>query len=239
MRHALTLLLLFPQRPLLLKGHERSITFLMYNREGDLLFTCSKDSHPTVWFADNGERLGTYEGHTGTVYHCDVSRTAITPKAAVAEEALSAFSSVLVSARTPSHQLYLYALCVLCACTADSKFLLTASADQDVRLWNVETGDSLFAWKHTGYVCALQGCDSAKYPRVSLTTRSTPPCLLITMTRAARCVSFNKGCTRFLSVSDPFSQKPASLSIHSFDRNPANCACAATALTPSATVPGV
>lgn len=99
MRHALTLLLLFPQRPLLLKGHERSITFLMYNREGDLLFTCSKDSHPTVWFADNGERLGTYEGHTGTVYHCDVSRTAITPTAAaVAEDALLALSSVLVSA---------------------------------------------------------------------------------------------------------------------------------------------
>lgn len=115
MRHALTLLLLFPQRPLLLKGHERSITFLMYNREGDLLFTCSKDSHPTVWFADNGERLGTYEGHTGTVYHCDVSRTAFTPTAAVADEALSALSSVLVSAPHPVSPIVLRSLCFVCS----------------------------------------------------------------------------------------------------------------------------
>lgn len=67
------------QRPLLLKGHTRSITYLQYNREGDLLFTCSKDNIPTVWYSDSGERLGTYHmdserGHTGTVYSCDVSR---------------------------------------------------------------------------------------------------------------------------------------------------------------------
>lgn len=42
----------------LLKGHERSITQLKYNREGDLLFTCAKDNKPTAWFSSNGERLG-------------------------------------------------------------------------------------------------------------------------------------------------------------------------------------
>ncbi|KAJ8428589.1 hypothetical protein Cgig2_021837 [Carnegiea gigantea] len=50
-------------RPILMKGHERPLTFLKYNRDGDLLFSCAKDHNPTVWFADNGERLGTYEGH--------------------------------------------------------------------------------------------------------------------------------------------------------------------------------
>jgi len=61
-------------RPILLKGHERSITWLKYNREGDLIFTTSK--HPTfaVWYTDNGERLGTYEGHTGAVWSVDVDR---------------------------------------------------------------------------------------------------------------------------------------------------------------------
>ena len=73
-----------PQRPLLLKGHTRSITYIRYNREGDLLFTCSKDNIPTVWYANSGERLGTYfmdeeRGHSGTVYSCDVSRTSTTP----------------------------------------------------------------------------------------------------------------------------------------------------------------
>ena len=60
-------------RPILMKGHERPLTFLKYNRDGDLLFSCAKDHTPTVWFADNGERLGTYRGHNGAVWSCDVS----------------------------------------------------------------------------------------------------------------------------------------------------------------------
>lgn len=57
-----------------MKGHERPLTFLKYNRDGDLLFSCAKDHTPTVWYADNGERLGTYRGHNGAVWCCDVSR---------------------------------------------------------------------------------------------------------------------------------------------------------------------
>jgi translation initiation factor 3 subunit I len=56
-----------------LKGHERSLTHVAYNRDGDLLFSCSKDNKPTVWYSDNGERLGTYEGHKGTIWHLDVN----------------------------------------------------------------------------------------------------------------------------------------------------------------------
>lgn len=56
-----------------MKGHERPLTFLKYNRDGDLLFSCAKDHNPTVWFADNGERLGTYRGHNGAVWSCDIS----------------------------------------------------------------------------------------------------------------------------------------------------------------------
>lgn len=29
-----------------MKGHERPLTFLKYNREGDLLFSCAKDHTP-------------------------------------------------------------------------------------------------------------------------------------------------------------------------------------------------
>mmetsp|Transcript_10189 Transcript_10189/g.12586 ORF Transcript_10189/g.12586 Transcript_10189/m.12586 type:complete len:113 (-) Transcript_10189:2-340(-) len=60
-------------RPILLKGHERSITCVIYNRDGDLIFTAAKDHIPTVWSAENGERLGTYEKHGGSVWHLDVS----------------------------------------------------------------------------------------------------------------------------------------------------------------------
>lgn len=59
-------------RPILLSGHERSLTQVKYNREGDLLFSCSKDHIINVWFTHNGERLGTYNGHNGTVWSVDV-----------------------------------------------------------------------------------------------------------------------------------------------------------------------
>lgn len=66
---------LSPQKPILLQGHDRSITQIKYNREGDLLFSCSKDSKPNVWWAANGERLGTYNGHQGVVWCMDVDWT--------------------------------------------------------------------------------------------------------------------------------------------------------------------
>ncbi|CAL5417216.1 unnamed protein product [Camellia sinensis] len=91
-------------RPILMKGHERPLTFLKYNRDGDLLFSCAKDHNPTVWFADNGERLGTYRGHNGAVWCCDVSSN------------------------------------------WDSMLLITGSADQSVKLWNVQTGAQLFSF---------------------------------------------------------------------------------------------
>jgi len=46
--------------PILLKGHERSITTVKYNADGDLIFTAAKDANPAVWYSDTGERLGTY-----------------------------------------------------------------------------------------------------------------------------------------------------------------------------------
>jgi len=59
-------------KPLLLKGHTRPLTKLCFNREGDLLLSCAKDGKPTVWYSDNGERLGTYNGHEGAVWDCDI-----------------------------------------------------------------------------------------------------------------------------------------------------------------------
>lgn len=61
-------------RPILLKGHERSITFLTFNHEGDLLFTASKGNQPNVWRTENGERLGTYKQHGGAVWSLSVDR---------------------------------------------------------------------------------------------------------------------------------------------------------------------
>ncbi|KAM0862089.1 hypothetical protein ACQ4PT_045484 [Festuca glaucescens] len=90
-------------RLILMKGHELPLTFLKYNRDGDLLFSCAKDHTPTVWYADNGDRLGTYHGHNGAVWSCDVSHY--------------------------------------------STRLITGSADQTAKLWDVKTGRELFTFR--------------------------------------------------------------------------------------------
>lgn len=59
-------------KPFVLYGHDRPLTWVQYSREGDLLFTCAKDHFPMVWYAETGERLGIYVGHTGSVWHLDV-----------------------------------------------------------------------------------------------------------------------------------------------------------------------
>lgn len=59
-------------KPILLQGHERAITRIKYNREGDLLFSAAKDKAPNVWFSLNGERLGTYNGHNGAIWCIDI-----------------------------------------------------------------------------------------------------------------------------------------------------------------------
>ncbi|RWS16255.1 eukaryotic translation initiation factor 3 subunit I-like protein [Dinothrombium tinctorium] len=58
-------------RPIVLHGHERPITKIRYNKDGDLLFSASKDNIPNVWYSINGERLGTFDGHSGAIWSID------------------------------------------------------------------------------------------------------------------------------------------------------------------------
>ncbi|KAM7198631.1 eukaryotic translation initiation factor 3 subunit I [Rhypophila sp. PSN 637] len=62
-------------RPILLSGHERALTQVKYNHDGDLIFSVSKDQQICAWFAHNGERLGTYHGHVGAIWTIDVDPT--------------------------------------------------------------------------------------------------------------------------------------------------------------------
>lgn len=56
-----------------LRGHERPVTFIMWNRDCNLLFTCGKDKIVCVWSFPDGECLGNYSGHSGAVWACSVT----------------------------------------------------------------------------------------------------------------------------------------------------------------------
>lgn len=56
-----------------LHGHGRPVTWITWNRDGNLLFTCGKDKKVCVWSFPDGECLGTYEGHSGAVWACSVT----------------------------------------------------------------------------------------------------------------------------------------------------------------------
>lgn len=103
-------------RPLLLKGHSRPVTFVCYNKDGDLIFSCAKDGLCTVWYSESGERLGTVK-HRNAINSCDIDDT--------------------------------------------STRLLTAAADNFVKLWNVKTGEEITSFTHNNpvrYVQFGEGC---------------------------------------------------------------------------------
>lgn len=57
-----------------MKGHERAISVVKFNYDGDLLFTASKDNTPSMWRTEDGERIGTFDGHKGSVWDLDCDR---------------------------------------------------------------------------------------------------------------------------------------------------------------------
>ncbi|KAK5120727.1 translation initiation factor eIF3 subunit [Meristemomyces frigidus] len=62
-------------RPILLSGHERALTQVKFSKEGDLIFSVSKDHIPSAWYSANGERFGAYKGHQGALWTVDVDPT--------------------------------------------------------------------------------------------------------------------------------------------------------------------
>ena len=55
------------EKPIQLAAHERPITKIRINRDGDLLFSTGKDGQAMAWYMSDGMRLGTYEGHNGAI----------------------------------------------------------------------------------------------------------------------------------------------------------------------------
>jgi len=54
-------------KPIQLAAHQRPITKVRINRDGDLMFSTGKDGKAMAWYLSDGMRLGTFEGHNGSL----------------------------------------------------------------------------------------------------------------------------------------------------------------------------
>ena len=48
-------------KPILLRGHEKPITTVKFNFDGDLLFTGAGEKRVNLWYSLSGERIGSFE----------------------------------------------------------------------------------------------------------------------------------------------------------------------------------
>jgi translation initiation factor 3 subunit I len=48
-------------KPILLRGHEKPISVVKFNFDGDLLFTGAKEKRVNLWYSISGERIGSYD----------------------------------------------------------------------------------------------------------------------------------------------------------------------------------
>jgi translation initiation factor 3 subunit I len=96
-------------------------------------------------YSHNGERLGTYEGHKGSIWSVAVDCTSVHS------------TSRLISARNRSLNVqhcppslprpHLLVACVWSCVTAKSELLLSGAADNTMKLWQVATGKLLYTWE--------------------------------------------------------------------------------------------
>ena len=79
-------------RPLLLTGHTRPISSVVFLPEGDFFVSTGKDGKATLWRTENGERMGTYEGHRGAINHCALTKDGRILVTAGADEKVCVFN---------------------------------------------------------------------------------------------------------------------------------------------------
>ena len=113
-------------------GHERSLNQIIFNAEGDLLFSASKDPVINVWYTSNGERLGTFGGRPGEGGH----------KGCV--------WSVACDCELISHsQLYpiLYEAIDGDGRVDQTRYMVSGGADNTMKLWEISSGKLLKSWE--------------------------------------------------------------------------------------------
>ena len=111
----------------------------------DFRWLCAQDHHPTLWFSEDGARIGTYIGHNGAVNTCDVSSRFLK---AVVQLTGKACRDTTMHENAKCQELILVSEELDVCFAVDSTRLLTGSSDSSAKLWEVETGRNVFTFKY-------------------------------------------------------------------------------------------
>uniref|UniRef100_A0A1I7XH07 Eukaryotic translation initiation factor 3 subunit I n=1 Tax=Heterorhabditis bacteriophora TaxID=37862 RepID=A0A1I7XH07_HETBA len=125
-------------RPLSLKGHDRALTRVRFNREGDLLFSAAKNKQPCVWFTENGERIGWFKLKYAkyTICHKRKARAGIIFYYYFYGVEINLSILHFTSGTYDGHNGVVWDIDV----SWDTARLGTASGDNSVKLWDCERG---------------------------------------------------------------------------------------------------
>lgn len=136
---------------LTLRGHTAAITGCAITPDGSRIISTSEDGTIRVWNAYSGSELLALSAHQGTVTGCAVSADGLWLATTSADMTIKLWDISLIYgppnsgyAAKLTHTLRGHdGLVTCCAISADSSLLVSASEDQTLRFWNIQTGQQL------------------------------------------------------------------------------------------------
>jgi len=134
-----------------LRGHTAAITSCAITPDGSRIISTSEDGTIRVWNAYSGSELLTLSAHEGAVTGCALSADGLCLATTSADRTIKLWDIYLIYGPPDSgytakltHTLQGHdGLVTCCAISADSSLLISASEDQTLRFWNIQTGQQL------------------------------------------------------------------------------------------------
>lgn len=135
-----------------LRGHTAAITSCAITPDGSRIISTSEDGTIRVWNAYSGSELLTLSAHEGAVTGCALSADGLCLATTSADRTIKLWDISLIygppnvgyTARL-THTLRGHdELVTCCAISTGNSLLVSASEDQTLRFWNIQTGQQLF-----------------------------------------------------------------------------------------------
>jgi WD40 repeat protein len=134
-----------------LRGHTAAITSCAITPDGSRIISTSEDNTIRVWNAYSGNELLVLTAHQGAVTGCALSADGLWLATTSADRTIKIWDISLIYGSPNSgyaakliHTLRGHdGLVTCCAISADSSLLVSASEDQTLRFWNIQTGQQL------------------------------------------------------------------------------------------------